>query len=93
MKEGCDRAFARGDNLHVPLIIGSNAFEASLMTSLRHPAAAYLTTIPAATKSVYAGRRQTTRPWRTRCSPTPFMRRPGALDRRQVLGRRARLAV
>jgi para-nitrobenzyl esterase len=54
LKEGVTQAFARGDNLHVPLIIGSNSYEASLMVSFKLPASAYLATAPAATKAAYA---------------------------------------
>jgi para-nitrobenzyl esterase len=54
LKQGATEAFARGDNLHVPLLIGSNSYEASLMVSFNFPAAAYLATVPAATKAAYA---------------------------------------
>ena len=47
-------AFARGDNIHTPLIIGSNSFEASLMLSFGIPSGPYLATIPAETKALYA---------------------------------------
>jgi para-nitrobenzyl esterase len=47
-------AFARGDNLPVPLLIGSNSYEASLMVSFGIPSAAYLSTIPATIKAAYA---------------------------------------
>jgi para-nitrobenzyl esterase len=54
MTESVTEAFARGDNIHVPLVIGSNSFEASLMQSFGIPAAAFLTTVPAETRATYA---------------------------------------
>jgi para-nitrobenzyl esterase len=53
LPEGATEAFARRHNIHVPLLIGSNSYEASLMTSFGIPAAAYLSIIPATTKAVY----------------------------------------
>ncbi|MDR3510807.1 MAG: carboxylesterase family protein [Caulobacteraceae bacterium] len=50
--EGYTRAFARGDQAHAPLIIGSNDYEASLLPQAG--AAAYLARFPAETRSVYA---------------------------------------
>ncbi len=47
------QAFARGNNVHVPLIIGSNSYEASLMISFGISASAYLSIIPAETKAAY----------------------------------------
>jgi para-nitrobenzyl esterase len=54
LTETANQAFARGDNIHVPLLIGSNSYEASLMTSFGIPAP-YLSIIPATTKAAYAG--------------------------------------
>jgi len=54
MKESATEAFARGDNIRVPLIIGSNSYEASLMVSFGIPASTYLSVVPAETKAVYA---------------------------------------
>lgn len=54
MKEGATEAFARGDNIHVPLVIGSNSYEASLMISFGIPAATYLSVVPPEIKAVYA---------------------------------------
>ncbi|HEX4181313.1 MAG TPA: carboxylesterase family protein [Caulobacteraceae bacterium] len=45
--------FAHGDNIHVPLIIGSNSYEASLMLSFGLPAPMYLASIPPTTKAAY----------------------------------------
>jgi para-nitrobenzyl esterase len=53
--ENTTEAFARGDNIHVPLIIGSNSFEASLMQAFGIPPAAYLASTPPATRAAYAG--------------------------------------
>ncbi len=47
-------AFAQGQALHVPLIIGSNSFEASLMRSFSVPAAAFLGGFPPEVKAAYA---------------------------------------
>ncbi|HEY5070483.1 MAG TPA: carboxylesterase family protein [Caulobacteraceae bacterium] len=49
------QAFASGDVAHVPLIIGSNSFEASLMKAFDAPPAAILASQPAALKAAYAG--------------------------------------
>jgi para-nitrobenzyl esterase len=46
-------AFAQGKNLHVPLLIGSNSYEASLMVSFGMPAGPFVAKIPAATKAAY----------------------------------------
>ncbi|MGI9170350.1 MAG: carboxylesterase family protein, partial [Caulobacteraceae bacterium] len=48
------QAFASGDIAHVPLIIGSNSYEASLMKSLKLPAALVLAAAPATLKAAYA---------------------------------------
>ena len=53
LTEDATQAFARGDNLRVPLVIGSNSYEASLMVSFGIPAAPFLATVPAETKAVY----------------------------------------
>jgi para-nitrobenzyl esterase len=54
MKENATQAFARGDNIHVPLIIGSNSFEASLMQASKVSASDYVAKAPAALRAVYA---------------------------------------
>ena len=54
LTENVSQAFARGDNIHVPLIIGSNSYEASLMVSFGVPASTFLATMPAQTKAIYA---------------------------------------
>jgi len=48
------QAFAAGDIAHVPLIIGSNSYEASLMRTFDAPPAAILATQPASLKAAYA---------------------------------------
>ena len=48
------QAFARGQQLHVPLIIGSNSYEASLMKSVGTSAATYLAGTPDTLKAAYA---------------------------------------
>ncbi len=53
IREGYAEAFARGDVAHVPLIIGSNDFEASLLPSAGYTA--YIAKFPDATKAAYAG--------------------------------------
>ena len=52
--ESTPEAFAYGHYAHVPLIIGSNSFEASLMTSLGIQPAAALAATPATLKAAYA---------------------------------------
>ena len=54
MREDVTEAFAKGDDLHVPLMIGSNSYEASLMVSFGIPASSFLGTVPQATKAAYA---------------------------------------
>ena len=54
LKESVSQAFARGQNAHVPLIIGSNTYEASLLETLKIPPAAILGAAPAGLKAVYA---------------------------------------
>jgi para-nitrobenzyl esterase len=49
-----EAAWAKGEVVHVPLIIGSNSFEASLMQSFRIPPEAYLSIFPPAVKTAYA---------------------------------------
>jgi para-nitrobenzyl esterase len=56
IKEGYVRAFARGDQAHVPLIIGSNDFEASLLPPAAD--AAYLAKFADETRRAYAGEAQ-----------------------------------
>jgi|HubBroStandDraft_6_1064221.scaffolds.fasta_scaffold06454_7 para-nitrobenzyl esterase len=48
-----ESAFAKGTALHVPMIIGSNSFEASLMSAFGIPPGAYLASIPATVKAAY----------------------------------------
>jgi para-nitrobenzyl esterase len=52
--ESTPEAFAYGHFAHVPLIIGSNSFEASLMASLGISPAAALAAAPAPLKAAYA---------------------------------------
>ncbi len=52
--EGTPQAFAYGHYAHIPLIIGSNDWEASLMQLLKVPPAAALAAAPPALKSAYA---------------------------------------
>ena len=54
LKESVSQAFAVGHNSHVPLIIGSNTYEASLLETLKIPPAAILGVAPAALKAAYA---------------------------------------
>jgi para-nitrobenzyl esterase len=54
LKESVSQAFAMGRNSHVPLIIGSNTYEASLLETLKIPPAAILGRAPAALKAAYA---------------------------------------
>jgi para-nitrobenzyl esterase len=54
LKESTAQAFADGHVLHIPLIIGTNSFEASLLASLRLPPTAFLAGAPAAAKPAYA---------------------------------------
>jgi len=48
------QAFAAGNFLRVPLIIGTNSWEASLMRSFNMPASAVLAITPASLKAAYA---------------------------------------
>jgi len=54
LKESVSQAFAVGHNTHVPLIIGSNTYEASLLETLKIPPAAILAAAPADLKAAYA---------------------------------------
>jgi para-nitrobenzyl esterase len=54
MPESPTQAFARGHAVDVPLIIGSNSFEASLLASFHAPPALYLATQPASLRAAYA---------------------------------------
>jgi para-nitrobenzyl esterase len=54
MSESPTQAFARGHAAHVPLIIGSNSFEASLLASFHVPPAMYLSTQAPSVKAAYA---------------------------------------
>jgi para-nitrobenzyl esterase len=53
LSEQPESAFARGAIVHVPMIIGSNSWEASLMSAFGIPPRAYLATIPATVKAAY----------------------------------------
>ena len=48
-----EAAFAKGETVRVPLIIGSNSFEASLMQSFHIPPDRYLSIFPPAVKAAY----------------------------------------
>jgi para-nitrobenzyl esterase len=54
MPESTTQAFARGHAADVPLIIGSNSFEASLMASFHIPLDAYVSAQPDALQAAYA---------------------------------------
>lgn len=54
LKESPSQAFADGHALDVPLMIGSNSFEASLMSLFGMPASMMLATVPAQVKDAYA---------------------------------------
>ena len=54
MPESPTQAFARGHAADVPLIIGSNSFEASLLASFHVPPQAYVAMQPPALKAAYA---------------------------------------
>jgi para-nitrobenzyl esterase len=54
LKESVSQAFAVGHNSHVPLIIGSNTYEASLLETLNIPSAAILGAAPTALEAAYA---------------------------------------
>ena len=54
LTESPSQAFANGHEAHVPLISGTNDYEASLMRTFKIPAAAVLTVAPASLKAVYA---------------------------------------
>ena len=54
LTESSSQAFANGHEAHVPLIIGTNDYEASLMRTFKIPAAAVLAAAPAALKAAYA---------------------------------------
>ncbi len=54
LKESPSQAFAAGRFAHVPLIIGSNSWEASLMRSFKVPPALALAQAPAALRTAYA---------------------------------------
>jgi para-nitrobenzyl esterase len=54
MSETPTQAFARGHAADVPLIIGSNSFEASLLATFHAPPDLYLSTIPERVKAAYA---------------------------------------
>jgi para-nitrobenzyl esterase len=52
--EDVPQAFARGHNNPVPLVIGTNSYEASLMQSFGIPQAGFLAGFPPQTKAAYA---------------------------------------
>ena len=54
LRQSIAQAFAEGRFAHVPLIIGSNSFEASLLNTLKIPPAAALAMAPASLKAAYA---------------------------------------
>jgi para-nitrobenzyl esterase len=54
LKESPSQAFADGHAADVPLMIGSNSFEASLMALFGVPASMMLATVPAQVKAAYA---------------------------------------
>ncbi len=82
MTEGATEAFARGDNIHVPLIIGSNSYEASLMASFGIPAAAVVANVPPRPGRSTLRRRPTTTRWPALSSPTwRWARRPAGSPR------------
>jgi para-nitrobenzyl esterase len=54
LKESVPQAFAVGHNAHVPLIIGSNTNEASLLETLKIPPAAIVGAASPAVKAAYA---------------------------------------
>jgi para-nitrobenzyl esterase len=54
LKESVSQAFALGHNTPLPLIIGSNTYEASLLETLKIPPAAILGAAPAGLKAAYA---------------------------------------
>jgi para-nitrobenzyl esterase len=54
MPESTTQAFARGHAVDVPLIIGSNSFEASLMSAFGIPPEGYFAAQPDALKAAYA---------------------------------------
>jgi para-nitrobenzyl esterase len=49
------RAFAEGREARVPMIIGSNSYEASLMKLFKIPASAIASRLPAAARTLYPG--------------------------------------
>ena len=54
LPESPTQAFARGHAVDVPLIIGSNSFEASLLASFHIPPEAYVSMQPPSVQSAYA---------------------------------------
>ncbi len=54
VKESPQHGFARGDEVHVPLMIGSNSFEASLMKSFSIPPERILARLTPEARAVYA---------------------------------------
>lgn len=60
IRKGPTQAFASGDFIHVPLIIGSNSYEASLMKSFDIPASTITAKIPASLRTLYPGSEENT---------------------------------
>jgi para-nitrobenzyl esterase len=58
VRESIAQAFAAGHEIHVPLIIGSNSYEASLMRSFRITMAAEAAQMPRIVRPLYAGSEQ-----------------------------------
>lgn len=54
LTEAPTQAFAAGHAMRVPMIIGSNSYEASLMKTMKLPSAAVLMMAPAPIKTLYA---------------------------------------
>jgi para-nitrobenzyl esterase len=55
VKESVTKLFAAGREAHVPLLIGSNSYEASLMKAFKIPPADFLARLPAADRPLYPG--------------------------------------
>lgn len=55
IKQGTTRAFASETFIHVPVIIGSNSYEASLMKTFNIPASDIIAQTPESVRSLYPG--------------------------------------
>jgi para-nitrobenzyl esterase len=55
VRESATKVFAAGRQAHVPLLIGSNSYEASLMTSFKIAPSALLDRLPPAARVLYPG--------------------------------------